>query len=474
VLRNSLAFLPTAAGDVAALANETESGRQAPSDRIDQVNAVLLASLVYSQSPTDDKASQIDSDLRRLVAHDPARPAAIEEGLLIFAAHVRTVLREQPFVDNLLKGISAVPVAARIDDLDNLLDKEQQDNALDDRQYRHYLLVFAAAMAGLLLYVAVGLIRSHAVINRVNRALVEANAALEHRVEERTRELRVAQDKLVASARQAGMAEIATNVLHNVGNVLNSVNISTGLVGARLHASKAKGLARAVGLMDEHADDLADFLTVDAKGRLLPGYLRGLSEAIETEQRGMLEELATLGKSVDHIKEIVATQQSYAGASSLVEAARVEDLVDDALRISASSANRQIVEVVKHIADMPNVWLDRHRLMQILVNLLSNARRAFDTVPDGNRRITIQAESPQEGTLRICVSDNGAGIAADHLERIFSHGFTTRKDGHGFGLHSCVIAAQEMGGTLGAQSEGPGRGAAFTLMLPMKLAGAGR
>ena len=471
VLRNSLAFLPTAASE---LREELDHADGAAARGVSaRINDVLLKSLVYSQLPSVAKADEIEVELAQLLERGPARSVDIAEGLAIFAAHVRTILREQPFVDSLLRDIAAVPAATRLDDLDNLLGREQRDNAEQDRRYRQYLLIFATAMAGLLLYAALSLIRSHAVINRVNKDLVGANASLEVRVDERTRELRVAQENLVDAARQAGMAEIATNVLHNVGNVLNSVNISAGLIGSRLHASKARGLAQAVGLLDERAQDLGDYLSRDPKGKLLPGYLRGVSQALEAEQRGMLEELTGLSKSVDHIKQIVATQQSYAGASSMVESARVEELIDDALRISAGSLERKDVEVVKRIAELPNLWIDRHRVMQILVNLLSNARQALDASLDRGRCITVRAELEATGNLRICVSDTGEGIAAAHLERIFSHGFTTRRGGHGFGLHSSVVAAQEMGGTLRAQSEGPGRGATFTLSLPMNVAAAG-
>jgi two-component system NtrC family sensor kinase len=470
VLRNSSAFLPTAAVDVRDALDRV--GSEASRRVAARVNDILLHSLVYSDAPSADEAGKIESELAS-VGDGSAHSAEVVESHAIFAAHVRTLLREQPVVDSLLTQIAAVPTAARIDDLDNLLGLEQRRNAEQDRKYRQYLLIFATAMAALLLYVAVSLIRSHAVINRVNKDLVGANATLEHRVEERTSELRVAQDNLVNAARQAGMAEIATNVLHNVGNVLNSVNISAGLVGSHLHASKARGLAQAVGLLDEHAQHLGEYLSQDPKGKLLPGYLRGVSQALEVEQHGMLEELAALSKSVDHIKEIVATQQSYAGASSMVESARVDELIDDALRISAGTLGRKDVEVVRQIAELPSLWIDRHRLMQILVNLLSNARHALDAGLDHGRRITVQAEPESTGKLRIRVSDTGEGIAADHLERIFSHGFTTRKNGHGFGLHSCVIAAQEMGGTLRAHSEGPGCGSTFTLSLPMNIATAG-
>jgi two-component system, NtrC family, sensor kinase len=470
VLRNSLAFLPTAADEARPSVGGIAGGDPAVRKRAStQVDDVLLGSLVYSQSPSNEKAAQIQGDLTRLLYRTSGSPI-VPDGLMIFTAHVQTVMREQPLVDALLKDVAAVPTAARIDAIDNLLGKEQRENSGQDRRYRQYLLIFAAAMSGLLLYVAIGLIRSHAVINRVNHELLGSNAALEQRVDERTRELRVAQGDLVTAARQAGMAEIASNVLHNVGNVLNSVNISAGLVSAQLHASKAKGLARAVGLIDAHSEDLGQFFTSDAKGRLLPGYLRGLSQSLEVEQRGMVAELAGLSKSVDHIKEIVATQQSYAGASSMVEAVRIDELVDDALRISASSATRSDIEIIKDTAGLPMCLVDRHRLMQILVNLLTNARRAVDTSCEHGHRITVRADAGADEQLRIRVSDNGEGIAAENLGRLFSHGFTTRKDGHGFGLHSCVIAAQEMGGALTAQSDGPGQGATFTLLLPMKVA----
>jgi two-component system sensor histidine kinase ChiS len=275
------------------------------------------------------------------------------------------------------------------------------------------------------------------------------------------------QAELRHRSRQAGMAEIATSVLHNVGNVLNSVNVSAGLVTSRVQASRVSGLARAVKLMDEHAADLGDFLTHDPKGKLLLPYLGQLSQALEAEQRDLVEELRRLARSVDHIKQVVATQQSYARAAGVVEAVLVHDLVDDALRMNAGALEHHRVTVVKQVADLPLLPLDKHRVLLILVNLISNAKYAMDGVVDGDRRLTLTVDADQPQRLRIRVADNGEGIAAENLTRIFSHGFTTRQNGHGFGLHSCVLAAQEMGGTLSAHSDGPGLGATFTLELPI-------
>jgi signal transduction histidine kinase len=274
-----------------------------------------------------------------------------------------------------------------------------------------------------------------------------------------------AQVQLAAAARQAGMAEIATNVLHNVGNVLNSVNISADLVTRKLRTSKALGLGKAVQMMNEHAEDLGDFISHDDKGKLLPGYLNQLVDALAIEQQSMTEELGQLSKSVDHIKEIVAAQQSYAGPSSLAETVQVKDLIEDALRMNAGIIAAHRITVVRNLADTPLLQLDKHRVLLILINLIKNASRAMGDRLEPAPQIILQSEIPQDDTLVIKVIDNGEGIVPENLTRIFAHGFTTRKDGHGFGLHSCVLAAMEMGGSLEAHSDGPGTGATFTLKL---------
>jgi signal transduction histidine kinase len=282
------------------------------------------------------------------------------------------------------------------------------------------------------------------------------------------------QSELRNKSRQAGMAEIATNVLHNVGNVLNSVNISAGLVSGRMRDSKAQGLTKAVQLINDHAADLADFLTRDQKGKLLPSYLNKLAAALAEEQQGVVEELDQLAKSVDHIKDIVATQQSYAGTASIVEVVQVQDLLEDALRMNAGALARHHVTVVRQFADLPALLLDKHLVLQILVNLISNAKQALVGKIDQPHQIMLRADIAELAggrRLRIGVEDDGEGIAPENLPRLFSHGFTTRKNGHGFGLHSCVLAAREMGGTLTAHSEGLGKGAVFTLELPIQTAG---
>ena len=311
-------------------------------------------------------------------------------------------------------------------------------------------------------------------INRVNKELQGANEHLEQRVQERRQERWQAQRELVAATRQAGMAEIATNVPHNVGNILNilnilnSVNVSADLVSGTLRSSRAQGLTRAVQLMDEHAADLGDVLTRDGKGKMLPGYLSGIAQALAQEQQGMAQELEHLTLSVNHVKDVVARQQSYARiGGKLAESLQICDLVEDALRMNGDSLARHRITVVKEFAQVPLARLDRAQVQQILVNLISNAKNAMENVAGRSRQITLRVDMVGGSSLQVRVKDEGDGILAENLTRIFAHGFTTRKADHCFGLHSCALAAKEMGGTLTAHSDGPGRGATFTLQLPI-------
>lgn len=280
-------------------------------------------------------------------------------------------------------------------------------------------------------------------------------------------ELRAAQAELVTTARQAGMAEIATNVLHNVGNVLNSVNVSAQVLRDKVRTSKGQGVAKVVQLLNEHTHDMGEFMGNDPKGRMLPDYLGKLAEALAAEQQSMLDELALLTKSIDHIKDIVATQQSYAGTSSLMEPVLLRDLIEDVVRICDVSLARHTISLVKDFNDVPPIDLDKHKVLQILVNLINNAKQALEPVNDRPSEIILRLESANKGQVRIVVQDNGEGISAQNLARVFEHGFTTRASGHGFGLHSCILAAHGMGGDLIAQSEGQGKGATFILVLPI-------
>ncbi len=297
-------------------------------------------------------------------------------------------------------------------------------------------------------------------------ALRQANQGLEQRVQERTQELREAHRKLVEVARQSGMAEIATSVLHNVGNVLNSIHTSVTVAKERLLKLRLEQVARVASMFQEHKDELATFLTSDERGRKLPPYLSHLGENLLEERQHITTLLEDVDRYTAHVGTIVKLQQNHARAPSLNEPTRVQEVVEDALRMQETALAHHKLQVERQLAALPPVLIDKHKVLMILVNLISNAKHAMANVPETERRLTVKLEPPVNGHLRIEVRDNGVGIAPELLTRIFQRGFTTRSEGHGFGLHSSALAAQQLGGSLSAHSDGPGKGAVFTVELP--------
>jgi PAS domain S-box-containing protein len=280
-------------------------------------------------------------------------------------------------------------------------------------------------------------------------------------------ELEMLNRRLLESSRHAGMAEVATGVLHNVGNVLNSVNVSSTLICDQVRNSKASRLKDVVLLLNKNASDLGSFIVNDPKGKIIPGYLTTLSERLTAEQQDLLKELELLTKNIEHIKEIVAMQQNYARVSGIIESLSIKNLMEDALQMNAAALSRHGILVSRNYEEVPLIAVDKHKILQIFVNLIRNAKYAIDAAARRDKRIEITIGMKDQCRVVVTVKDNGIGIAPDNLTRIFSHGFTTKKDGHGFGLHSGALAAKEMGGSLAAHSEGPGTGATFTLDLPL-------
>ena len=272
--------------------------------------------------------------------------------------------------------------------------------------------------------------------------------------------------ELMDASRRAGMAEVATGVLHNVGNVLNSANVSTGLVVERIANSKLSGLPRVVALLREHDHDLGQFLISDPKGRQILPYLENLCTHLMAEQAGLMGELKSLTMNMEHIREIIAMQQANARITGLVEPESLVNIVEDALKIHAVAFQRHAVQVVRDLSPLPPILVDRHKVLQILVNLLQNAKQACSESGASPQMIKVSLRPGVADHAQIVVTDNGIGIRPEILSRIFEHGFTTRREGHGFGLHSAALAALEMGGQLNGYSDGPGKGATFVLDLP--------
>jgi signal transduction histidine kinase len=264
------------------------------------------------------------------------------------------------------------------------------------------------------------------------------------------------------------MAEVATGVLHNVGNVLNSVSVTAESIQKRVRNSKISYLSDVVGLLEGHADELGTFMSNEERGKKIPAFLANLSNELLEEQQRALEALEALTKHVQHVADIIQLQQSHSKTKGIIEPTSIEELVEDTLKINAEMITRNKVEVKREIADMPTLLLDRHKLLQILTNLVSNAIYALSQSELVSKILKIQVKESNSGYIRIDVCDNGIGIPEENLPRIFEHGFTTKKTGHGFGLHSTALSVNELNGSIKVHSDGFGKGAVFTVELPFK------
>ena len=311
-------------------------------------------------------------------------------------------------------------------------------------------------------------IRSLLNLRRLHQALDQRNTELEAALQE----LKVTQARLLKTAHRAGMTEIASGVLHNVGNVLNSVNVSLATLDGQLQRLRLPSLVKTADLLHQHAGDLASFLTTDRKGQLLPGYLGQLATNLLADQENMRKELAFLKRKLQDIRTIISAQQKYARQIPFKEAAAVADLIGDVLAMHTPSLSKHQIQLVRHFEPVPVANLEKLKLVQILDNLVRNALDALTDQEVSQRVLTIRIQCPEAGRVRVSVSDTGRGIARENLQQIFHYGFTTKVTGNGFGLHSAANAMAEMGGTIQAYSEGLGRGATFTLEFPLEVPGA--
>ena len=268
--------------------------------------------------------------------------------------------------------------------------------------------------------------------------------------------------RLVSASRKVGVAEMATSILHNVGNILNSVHVSTNLITDTLQNSRIKGINKLAKIMSNKED----FFDNKDKVQMIPEYLNSLSSRIDEERNITLREVTLLNNNINHIEEIISSQQQFASSSSAYEWATVSDLIEDTININREIIDQHNFNIIKEFESINDVNIEKFKVMQILVNLISNAKDAILESKTKNPTIILRVRNLNEDNIEITVQDNGIGISEEIHKKVFSYGFTTKKTGHGFGLHSCALTAKEMGGSLVMQSNGHKFGAKFILVIP--------
>lgn len=300
----------------------------------------------------------------------------------------------------------------------------------------------------------------------VERKLRELSETLEQRVEDRTKKLEELNKVVAETSRLAGMAEVANGVIHNVGNVLNSINISSSVIRDGVQHSSVDGVSKLSDLLEENKADLGNYISTNEKGKQIPEYIKLLSNQLLEEKNGLFNELDSLDKNITHIKNIVSTQQSFSGRYGIVELVDLKELIDYALKISLGNVLSQEVEIIKDYADIPKLLLDKNKFMQVLINIISNAKHALFDSENELKTITIKV-SVDDDKIIMQITDTGVGIAEADMAHIFEYGFTKKKNGHGFGLHNSANIMKELGGEMRATSKGEGMGACFTVTLPL-------
>ncbi|MGL1935466.1 MAG: sensor histidine kinase [Fibrobacterales bacterium] len=303
-------------------------------------------------------------------------------------------------------------------------------------------------------------------LKQVNDNLANHKEHLEEIVMERTKELLSTQQAAIDNAHRAGMADIANGVLHNIGNILNSVNTSAHIIHELSQDSFHQKFADANQILSENIDTINDFITHDSRAKALFEYYIELGKVHAHNQEMLHNHVVRLQDKIKATIDVIASQQAYAGSASMNELIDVKGVILDALSMENQSLENSSVNIVDNM-DHHKTYADKTKLIHIVINLIKNAIDAMLESPK-NRKILTFTTLFENDTFYLKIGDTGCGISQDNLNNIFAHGFTTKVDGHGFGLHSCANYMTEMSGKLYVESEGENKGATFTLAFHQK------
>jgi signal transduction histidine kinase/DNA-binding LacI/PurR family transcriptional regulator len=268
--------------------------------------------------------------------------------------------------------------------------------------------------------------------------------------------------KKVEQAHLEGMMTIVNGILHNIGNVLNSISVSTQLIRDMIEASPLDDLLKANRLLENNLGNLDDFLSQDPKGKKLMQFYTKLGEPFRELQDRLLDQLNRMNEKIKFVNDIILTQEGYIGFKSTLEETEVVPLLEDILKIYLPSFDEHHIKIVKNYHKIPKIKVQKTKLFYVLVNLIKNAKDALLEVSETRRRLILTVETSGDNKY-IRIADTGTGIRPELLQSIFAYGYTTKKDGHGFGLHSCANYMTEMKGKIWAESPGPGQGTTFVL-----------
>ncbi|CEG57984.1 ATP-binding protein [Legionella fallonii] len=306
---------------------------------------------------------------------------------------------------------------------------------------------------------------------QISLRLHQMNQKLNNEVSKRIDLAKENQDlyaQLNTAIKKAGMTDVVTNVLHDIGTILNSINTSISIISEKISKSRVADLAKLTQLLYDHQADIQNYISNDPHGKHVLNYLQLLSNNWVRDNESLICETSSLHNNIGHIKNIIALQQTSSRSIETCEEVSISELIEDSLSLNKAAYERYKIKVARDFQLQKKVVIDKIKLFQVIINLIKNSIDSLKEKKEKNKKLIVTTQTKDEANFIIKVIDNGVGIASEHLNKVFTYGFTTKKTGHGFGLHACINAVKEMHGTLSVASDGLSKGATFTLILPNK------
>lgn len=332
---------------------------------------------------------------------------------------------------------------------------------------------FYISLTGFLVALAVGVFQHRvysikkrsADLERLVRQRTNELEASNDKLKDTLNELRQTRDELVEKAHKAGMADLATSILHDVGNILNSVNVSTATISQIINHSRLEKLHKANAMLRAQLDDIETFVREDPKAKTLLTYLTRIDQHLADERQMLKSQIERLSDNVQVIMDVVAAQHTFLGTDRVEVELQLHEVAEKTLQMAGHSLLHDNIVVEKKLHETSPVYALRSKLTHVLVNLLKNAVQSIEEQNPDRKKLTVET-GQDDRFVYLSVTDNGVGFRQNEQAHLFSHGYTTKKTGKGFGLHNCANYMREMNGYIQAHSNGIGKGATFTLKLP--------
>jgi len=272
--------------------------------------------------------------------------------------------------------------------------------------------------------------------------------------------------QLVDQSFQAGFAELARGVLHNLGNAMTPIGVRLAALGQRLRQAPTEHAEQAAEELQHGATDPARRADLEQFMRLACGEFARTIKAAQ-------QDVAVLTRQAGIVQVALSEQMRSTRNEHVIESVRLPELIAQALEVVPDTCRqRLVIQADESLGKVGVVQLARTVLRLVLQNLIINASDAVrDAGKDrGVLRICARVTRDADGEhLHLQCQDDGVGIAAGNLDRVFEKGFSTKSGGsnYGIGLHWCSNAIGALGGRIWAASDGPGLGASIHLRLPL-------